>query len=221
MKKLQIVTSVNQNEDAPWEKRKEITITGTENYCSSVNVEILDGEEIIYTGTASVKNNKWSITAVPELEADEVGRNLTVRVTDPLDNSSTQEFLVKKVDIVAPEPVEESIVIGGDWAKEKRYTFRATDSGVGNVSIAFNDLGEYGVASIKITNNNTPAKISVDGTKLTGLPMGKYYAKETIVPTGYMPDTKVYDYTFSYRDMNTKVIEVAGTVTNTVEKSTF
>ena len=72
-----VINSINQDEDAPWEKRKEITISGTENYCSSVNVEILDGEEIIYTGTASVKNNKWSITAVPELEADEVGRNLT------------------------------------------------------------------------------------------------------------------------------------------------
>jgi len=87
--------------------------------------------------------------------------------------------------------------------------------------IATFTFNEYGVASIKITNNNTPAKISVDGTKLTGLPMGRYYAKETIVPTGYMPDTKVYDYTFSYRDMNTKVIEVAGTVTNTVEKAPF
>lgn len=87
--------------------------------------------------------------------------------------------------------------------------------------IATFTFNEYGVASIKITNNNTPAKISVDGTKLTGLPMGKYYAKETIVPTGYMPDTKVYDYTFSYRDMNTKVIEIAGTVTNTVEKAPF
>ena len=87
--------------------------------------------------------------------------------------------------------------------------------------IATFTFNEYGVASIKITNNNTPAKISVEGTKLTGLPMGKYYAKETIVPTGYMPDTKVYDYTFSYRDMNTKVIEVAGTVTNTVEKAPF
>ena len=87
--------------------------------------------------------------------------------------------------------------------------------------IATFTFNEYGVASIKITNNNTPAKISVEETKLTGLPMGKYYAKETIVPTGYMPDTKVYDYTFSYRDMNTKVIEVAGTVTNTVEKAPF
>lgn len=87
--------------------------------------------------------------------------------------------------------------------------------------IATFTFNEYGVASIKITNNNTHAKISVDGTKLIGLPMGKYYAKETIVPTGYMPDTKVYDYTFSYRDMNTKVIEIAGTVTNTVEKAPF
>jgi len=85
---------------------------------------------------------------VPELEADEIGRNLTVRVTDPCENSSTKEFPIKKVDAVEPKPVEESIVIGGDWAKEKRYTFTASDSGVGNVQIAFNDLTKYGVASI-------------------------------------------------------------------------
>ena len=157
-----VINSINQDEDAPWEKRKEITISGTENYCSSVNVEILDGEEIIYTGTASVKNNKWSITAVPELEADEVGRNLSVRVIDPLENSSTKEFPIKKVDAIEPELVEESIVIGGDWAKEKRYTFRATDSGVGNVSIAFNDLGEYGVASIDGTTYSREYKLVGD-----------------------------------------------------------
>ncbi len=87
--------------------------------------------------------------------------------------------------------------------------------------IATFTFDEFGVASIEITNNNTPAQISIDGTKLTGLPMGQYYAKETIVPTGYMPDTKVYDYTFSYKDMNTKVIEIAGTVTNIVQKAPF
>lgn len=87
--------------------------------------------------------------------------------------------------------------------------------------IATFTFNEYGVASIKITNNTTPAKISIDGTKLTGLPMGKYYAKETIVPTGYTKDTKVYDFTFSYQDSNTKVIEIAGTTTNTVQKAPF
>ena len=37
----------------------------------------------------------------------------------------------------------------------------------------------------KITNSKTPAKISAKGNKIIGLPMGEYYAKETIVPNGY------------------------------------
>lgn len=87
--------------------------------------------------------------------------------------------------------------------------------------IATFTFNEYGVASIKITNSSTPAKISISGNMLKGLPMGRYYAKETIVATGYMQDTNVYDYTFSYRDMNTKTIEIAGTVRNTVQKAPF
>ena len=87
--------------------------------------------------------------------------------------------------------------------------------------IATFTFNEYGVASIKITNNSTPAKISIDGTKLTGLPMGKFYAKETVVPTGYKKDTKIYDITFSYKDSETKTIEVAATATNEVERAPF
>ena len=82
-------------------------------------------------------------------------------------------------------------------------------------------FNEYGVASIKITNNTTPAELSIDGSMLTGLPMGKYYAKETIVPTGYTKDNKIYDFEFSYKDSSTKVIEITGTATNTVEKAPF
>ncbi len=87
--------------------------------------------------------------------------------------------------------------------------------------IATFTFNEYGIASIKITNNSTPAEISVSGNMIKGLPMGKYYAKETTVPTGYMKDTNIYDYTFLYRDMNTKTIEIAGTVKNTVQKAPF
>ena len=82
-------------------------------------------------------------------------------------------------------------------------------------------FNEYGVASIKITNNSTPAKLSIEGITLKGLPMGQYYAKETIVPTGYMKDTKVYEFTFTYKDMNTKIIEISDTATNTVQKAPF
>ncbi|MCI8272685.1 MAG: hypothetical protein HFJ55_01205 [Clostridia bacterium] len=82
-------------------------------------------------------------------------------------------------------------------------------------------FNEYGVASIKIINSSTPAQISVNGSSLTGLPMGSYYSKETIVPTGYTKDTNTYTYTLSYKDSSTKVIKSSGIVKNTVQKAPF
>lgn len=82
-------------------------------------------------------------------------------------------------------------------------------------------FNEYGVASVRITNNTTPAQISVNGSKLTGLPMGNFYSKETIVPNGYTKDTNTYNYTLSYKDSNTKVIKTSGIVKNKVEQAPF
>lgn len=82
-------------------------------------------------------------------------------------------------------------------------------------------FNEKGVASVKITNNTTPAQISVKGSKLIGLPMGNFYSKETVVPKGYTKDTNTYTYTLSYKDSNTKVIKTSGIVKNTVQKAPF
>ena len=82
-------------------------------------------------------------------------------------------------------------------------------------------FNEKGVASVKITNNTTPAQISVKGSKLIGLPMGNFYSKETVVPKGYTKDTNTYTYTLSYKDSNTKVIKTSGIVRNTVQKAPF
>ena len=82
-------------------------------------------------------------------------------------------------------------------------------------------FNEYGVASVRITNNTTPAQISVNGSKLTGLPMGNFYSKETIVPNGYTKDTNTYNYTLSYKDSNTRVIKTSGIVKNKVEQAPF
>ena len=87
--------------------------------------------------------------------------------------------------------------------------------------IATFTFNKYGVASVKITNTSTRAEISIKGNTLKGLPMGEYYAKETTVPTGYTQDTDIYNYTFSYQNSTTAVIEVAGTVKNIVEKAPF
>ena len=82
-------------------------------------------------------------------------------------------------------------------------------------------FNEKGVASVKITNNTTPAQISVKGSKLIGLPMGNFYSKETVVPKGYTKDTNTYTYTLSYKDSNTKIIKTSGIVKNTVQKAPF
>lgn len=82
-------------------------------------------------------------------------------------------------------------------------------------------FNEYGVASVKITNNNTPAQISAVGSTLTGLPMGNFYAIETVVPLGYTKDINTYTYTLSYKDSNTEVIKTSGIVKNTVQKAPF
>lgn len=82
-------------------------------------------------------------------------------------------------------------------------------------------FNEYGVATAKITNSVTPAEISAKGNKIVGLPVGEYYAKETIVPNGYNRDENVYNYTISYKDANTKVISESGTVRNEVQKAPF
>ena len=87
--------------------------------------------------------------------------------------------------------------------------------------IATFTFNEYGKASVKITNSSTHAEIGINGSTLTGLPMGSYYSKETVVPNGYTQDTNIYTYTLSYKDSTTEVIKVNGTVKNTVQKAPF
>lgn len=52
-----------------------------------------------------------------------------------------------------------------------------------NDEIATFTFDERGIATIKITNTTTSAKLKVNGTTLEGLIMGKYILKETTVPT--------------------------------------
>ena len=90
-----------------------------------------------------------------------------------------------------------------------------------NEPIAKFTFNEYGVANVSITNSSTLAEISVNGNSITGLPMGNYYLKETIVPEGYRKDENTYNYNISYKDNETSLIKVNGVVKNTVKKAPF
>lgn len=108
------------------------------------------------------------------------------------------------------------------YAKEYIYNVARTVKYFSkNEEIAKFTFNEYGVATVIVTNRNTPAVLSVDGNTIKGLPMGTYYAKETHVVEGYMQDTEEHTYTISYQDMNTTVIKTSDTLKNTVQKAKF
>ncbi len=136
-----VIEEINtDNQITEWTKSKPIVVSGTENYCNTVTLEILDDNGIsIYKGSGNVTNNKYSISCTLDIEADLNGRTFTAIVTDACDNSTSQEFTISKIDSIPPNPISENEV-GGEWAKTKNFTFKATDEGIGNVQIAFNDI---------------------------------------------------------------------------------
>lgn len=86
-------------------------------------------------------------------------------------------------------------------------------------AVATFTFNNYGTASIRIVNTETRAELNIKGNKLTGLPLGNFYAKETRVSEGYTKDENIYHYAFSYKDSTTAEIEIEGTVANTVQKA--
>lgn len=108
------------------------------------------------------------------------------------------------------------------YAKEDIYNVKKTIKYFSkDEEIAKFTFDEYGKATVIVTNKTTPAKLSVEGSTLKGLPMGSFYAKETYVVEGYMQDTQEHTYTLSYKDMNTPVIKIEDTLKNTVQKAKF
>ena len=108
------------------------------------------------------------------------------------------------------------------YAKEDIYNVARTVKYFSkDEQIATFTFNEYGVASIKITNTSTSAKLSIKENTLCGLPMGIYYSKETIVPIGYNEDTTIYEYTLSYQNDKASIIKTSGTVINDVKTAPF
>ena len=130
------------------------------------------------------------------------------------------------------------------YAKEDIYNVKKTVKYFSkDEEIAKFTFNEYGKATVIVTNKTTPAKLSVDGSTLKGLPMGSFYAKESHVVEGYTQDTIEHTYTtviiicssclgytqdtiehtytLSYKDMNTSVITTSDVLKNTVQKAKF
>ena len=90
-----------------------------------------------------------------------------------------------------------------------------------NEKIAEYKFDSNGKATIIITNDKTKANLTIDGSTLKGLPMGKYYAKETTTPTGYKDDTNTYNLELKYKDMQTSIIKIKTTAEEEVKRAKF
>lgn len=139
-----------------WATQKQITISGTENYCNSVKIDMKDSSgNSIYKGNASVSNKNYSVSFIPNIEADANGKTYTVTVTDTLGNSSTKSFTVYKTDKKSPIPTS-GTATSTTWSKSKDMNFSATDGGVGGVQIAFNNTNAYSTTNQSGTSFSRP-----------------------------------------------------------------
>lgn len=143
-----VISNIEIENGSEWSKTKSIVVSGTENYCNTVTLEIFDSEEnIIFNGQAFVVNGSYSISYIPEIESNLEGKIFIAKVTDGCGNSTREEFTLSKIDFISPTPLSKN-EIGGDWMKSKDFTFTATDNGIGEVSIAFNDIGDLRLAKV-------------------------------------------------------------------------
>jgi len=75
-----------------------------------------------------------------------------------------------------------------------------------NEEIATYTFNSNGVAKIKITTKSTSANLKVDGNVLKGLPMGKFFVKETKIGTGYLQDNQIHNITLKYKEDRKSVV---------------
>lgn len=131
-----------------WSTAKKITVNGAENYCNSIKLTMTDdtGNTYLKDVSVPVNNGSWSYNFIPDIEADANGKVFTITATDTLENSSQKTFTVYKTDKKMPI-MTSSTETTQNWSKTKDFTFTATDTGAGNVQIAFNNTNDYALAT--------------------------------------------------------------------------
>lgn len=208
------VSSVNgYNED--------ITVTNGKIVVEKLNKGTYTVKEIKAPTGYLVDNNTYTV----EVKSKEISTQAII------DSEPTGSIKITKSDIITgnADRIDGEVHHGDASLKGAVYTLYASED-IYNKSkttkyfskdeeIATYIFNEYGVATIEIKNNSV--NLVVDGEYLTGLPIGKYIAKETTVPTGYKQDETTYSFNLEYKDQNTAVIKTDTTVNEDVDRAKF
>ena len=142
-----IINSVDQTIIASnngWATNSGIAVSGTEDYCKSVTINMIDlsDNSTVYTGTTKVNADKsYSLTFNPDIGADSNGKTYKITVNDNLGNSSSQNITISKYDRKSPEIDKNGQMntnIDGSfwstpiaWSKTKNFDISISDEGTG------------------------------------------------------------------------------------------
>lgn len=136
------VNTVNLATYNDWTTQMRMDISGTENFCNSVDIIVKeDNGKIVYQGKADCQDGNWNASFFPAIEADESGKWFTIQVTDEAGNASSTQKFIRKTDMIPPTPVSVAQTDFG-WSKTKTLTSVSTDYGARGVVYSFNNQSD-------------------------------------------------------------------------------
>ena len=128
-------------------KKATITVDCSDSYSDVVDIALYDtqGNCLVDYGTATNNGNKTFTRTFDIVAEATTSQTLVVKAKDRYGNESTKNIEIQSLDAKAPTLINDEDYTA-EWSKNKKITFKATDSGVGEVQIAFNNVDDYQLA---------------------------------------------------------------------------
>lgn len=185
----------NQKTSGIWATIKKLTISGTDSGGSTgVTIVIKDENgKSVYSGSAVVSNNKFSLSCTPLIEANG-SKTFTAVVTDTLGNVGEQTFVVSNTDSRAPV-WSGTTNYATSWVSHRPVTFSVTDSGAGSVSMAFNDASTSAFITANVNGTTFSRDFDFIGNLYESTAVKVYYKDgldnigSSTVSVGYIDST--------------------------------
>lgn len=144
-----------------WSNNRRITATYQDKsdilYCS---IQDLQGNIIIDWNTKIKENGEFVFNFLLALEA-QTDQKFKLVCKDKYENQTEREIVIEKTDSLAPQMISKNSYTE-DWTKYKQIEVIATDNGIGQVQISFNDETNYALADVEGKRYNRSFRVTGD-----------------------------------------------------------